>query len=57
MSKQCATVFEIIATLVAAIGTTMTVVNNFGLLVLVGYFLHAFMPSRFACEALGFHCV
>ena len=57
MSKKCATVFESITTLVAAIGTIMTVVNNFGLLVLVDYFLHAFMPSSFACQALGFHCV
>jgi len=57
MSKKCAAVFESITTLVAAIGTIMTVVDNFGLLVLVGYFLHAFIPSSFACQALGFHCV
>lgn len=57
MSKQCAIVLEIITTLIAAVGTIMTVVNNFGLLVLVGYFLHAFTPSSFACQALGFHCV
>ena len=57
VSKQCATVFESITTLVAATGTIMTVVKNSDLLVLVGYFLHAFMPSSFACQALGFHCV